>query len=181
MPAKRNTSAVTDAVLMIVGGSDGLLTDQIVLDRLPVRIGRGRRNDLVLAHPLVSRVHCELFEQDGKLAVRDLDSLNGTFVGNRPVRECILNPGDLLTVGTVTFRAVYGGFDFETALDGVSEELNDARGAVDGIDDAASILDTVPTVVDAGTTLIQSPGVSVPGLIGAPAPNMANRLPRHAR
>ena len=39
--------------------------------------------------------------------VRDLGSLNGTFVNNERITESALGPGELLTVGTVTFRAVY--------------------------------------------------------------------------
>ncbi len=60
-----------------------------------------------LTHPLVSRRHCELVEKDGHVLVRDLQSLNGTFVGSDRIEEAILWPGDLLTVGTVTFRAMY--------------------------------------------------------------------------
>jgi pSer/pThr/pTyr-binding forkhead associated (FHA) protein len=39
--------------------------------------------------------------------VRDLGSLNGTFVNNERITESPLAAGELLTVGTVTFRAVY--------------------------------------------------------------------------
>jgi pSer/pThr/pTyr-binding forkhead associated (FHA) protein len=39
--------------------------------------------------------------------VRDLGSLNGTFVNNQRITEAAVEPGELLTVGTVTFRAIY--------------------------------------------------------------------------
>jgi hypothetical protein len=39
--------------------------------------------------------------------VRDLGSLNGTFVNNQRITEAPLPAGELLTVGTVTFRAMY--------------------------------------------------------------------------
>jgi predicted component of type VI protein secretion system len=68
----------------------------------------------MLPHPLVSRQHCELYENGGQLMVRDLGSLNGTFVNNQRVTESPLPPGELLTIGTVTFRAVY---DAEVAID----------------------------------------------------------------
>jgi predicted component of type VI protein secretion system len=55
----------------------------------------------------VSRQHCEIFEKDGYLVVRDLGSLNGTFIGEKRISEAVLRDGELLTVGTVTFRAVY--------------------------------------------------------------------------
>jgi predicted component of type VI protein secretion system len=75
---------------------------------LPMTIGRGRDSRLKLMHALVSRRHCELFEDAGKLMVRDLGSLNGTFVGGERVETASVPPGGLLTIGSVTFRAVYG-------------------------------------------------------------------------
>lgn len=76
---------------------------------LPTIIGRSRSTDLMLGHPLVSRQHCEVFEANGMLMVRDLGSLNGTFVGETRIAEQAMpvKPGDLITVGPVTFQAVY--------------------------------------------------------------------------
>jgi predicted component of type VI protein secretion system len=64
-----------------------------------------------LGHPLVSRHHCEVFEADGILMVRDLGSLNGTFVGNTRIAEQAMpvQPGEVFTVGPVTLRAEYAG------------------------------------------------------------------------
>jgi len=72
--------------------------------QLPAVIGRGRGSDLTLPHPLVSRHHCELVEQDGRVYVRDLGSLNGTYVADRRITEAEVPDGELLTVGTVTLR-----------------------------------------------------------------------------
>ena len=93
-----------NAKLVVVGGD--VKTAEIKL-RLPSTVGRGRGTTIMLPHPLVSRQHCELFESDGQLMVRDLGSLNGTFVNNQRVTESPLPPGELLTIGTVTFRAMY--------------------------------------------------------------------------
>ncbi len=90
--------------LVVVGGD--AQANETVLDSLPALIGRGREADIRLAHPLVSRLHCELYLHDGVLHVRDLGSLNGTFVGNLPIKSAKLPHGELLTIGTVTFRAV---------------------------------------------------------------------------
>src|SRR5438034_354337 len=93
-----------NAKLVVVGGD--VKTAEVEL-KLPSTIGRGRGTSIVLPHPLVSRQHCELFELNGQLMVRDLGSLNGTFVNNQRITESPLAPNELLTVGTVTFRAVY--------------------------------------------------------------------------
>ena len=98
-----------EAKLLVVAG-DASRTE--VKLKLPTVIGRSRDADLTIAHPLVSRRHCEIVEgEDGCLQVRDLGSLNGTFVGQTRVEESTLAPGDLLTVGAITFRAVYGDYD----------------------------------------------------------------------
>lgn len=75
---------------------------------LPLVVGRSRTAGLPLKHPLVSRRHCELFEEGGQVMVRDLGSLNGTYVNKRKVEaDTPLPPGALLTLGVTTFRAVY--------------------------------------------------------------------------
>jgi pSer/pThr/pTyr-binding forkhead associated (FHA) protein len=92
------------AKLVVVGGDIGAA--EIPL-RLPAIIGRSRDATLTLPHPLVSRHHCEIYERDGRLVVKDLGSRNGTYVSNERVSEAVLPSGELLTIGAVTFRAVY--------------------------------------------------------------------------
>ena len=95
-----------DVKLVVVGGAtEG---DEFRLE-LPVVLGRAREASLPLPHPLVSRHHCELFDRNGALVVRDLGSTNGTFVGSERVTEAVLAHGQLLTIGTVTLRAFYSG------------------------------------------------------------------------
>ncbi len=94
-----------DAKLIVVGGD--VKTPEVKL-KLPTTIGRGREASLTLPHALVSRLHCEIFERDGQLFVRDLGSLNGTFINNLRIdKEQPLLPDELLTLGTITFRASY--------------------------------------------------------------------------
>lgn len=74
--------------------------------KLPCVIGRGRSANLTIPHPLVSRLHCKLFEKNGRLAIRDLDSLNGTYVNNERIdRETFLSPGDILIVGEIRLQS----------------------------------------------------------------------------
>ena len=91
--------------LVVVGGDAQSKEVQL---RLPTVIGRGRDVNLTLPHALVSRRHAELFDKDGMLYVRDLGSLNGTYVNNRKISsDQRLAPNELLTLGNVTFRAMY--------------------------------------------------------------------------
>ena len=93
------------AKLVIVGGD--AKAGEINL-KLPTTIGRGKEADLTIPHALVSRAHSKLFERDGELWVEDLGSLNGTFVNNTRIEsEQLLEPSQLLTLGNITFRAVY--------------------------------------------------------------------------
>jgi predicted component of type VI protein secretion system len=94
-----------NVTLVVVGGD--VKTPEVKL-RLPSTVGRGRDCSIMLRHPLVSRQHCEIYESSGALMVRDLGSLNGTFVNNQRIEgDAPLQPGQLLTIGTVTFRAIY--------------------------------------------------------------------------
>lgn len=98
-----------NVTLVVVGGD--VKTPEVKL-RLPSTVGRGRDCSIMLRHPLVSRQHCEIFEAGGALLVRDLGSLNGTFVNNQRIEgDAPLQPGQLLTIGTVTFRAMYDADD----------------------------------------------------------------------
>jgi pSer/pThr/pTyr-binding forkhead associated (FHA) protein len=67
--------------------------------------GRQDGCQLVIRSSQVSRRHCEIVETDGRLAVRDLGSANGTFVnGERVEGRRELKPGDELMIGDVKFR-----------------------------------------------------------------------------
>lgn len=92
------------ATLIVVGGK--ATKGKVPLD-LPMVIGRSRSADLTVAHPMVSRRHCEIYDSSGLLMVRDLDSLNGTLVAGRKISEAALRPNDEFSVGPLTFRVDY--------------------------------------------------------------------------
>jgi pSer/pThr/pTyr-binding forkhead associated (FHA) protein len=92
------------ARLVIVGGKAN--KGEVVL-KLPCLIGRSRDANLTIAHPMISRRHCELSEADGRLQLRDLKSLNGTFVGGQRIEETQLADGDEFAIGPLAFRVEY--------------------------------------------------------------------------
>ena len=67
-------------------------------------IGRSPGAEFILDAPLVSRLHCQLSAGDDAIAVKDLDSTNGTFVNGKRVQAGTLRDGDLLKVGRVELR-----------------------------------------------------------------------------
>ncbi|MCE5267415.1 MAG: FHA domain-containing protein [Planctomycetaceae bacterium] len=93
-----------DAKLVVVGGKAS--KGSIPL-KLPTVIGRSRDATLKLAHPMISRQHCEIYEAGGLLMIRDLGSLNGTVVGGERIKVAPLPPEGEFSVGPLTFRAEY--------------------------------------------------------------------------
>jgi pSer/pThr/pTyr-binding forkhead associated (FHA) protein len=72
------------------------------------RIGRALDNEIVVSHSSVSRHHASIETNNGALVVNDLNSQNGTFVGNRRVAGAAsMNDGDAVRFGDAvfTFRA----------------------------------------------------------------------------
>ena len=71
----------------------------------------GRREDCDLRIPLsqVSRKHAMLLVQEGGVSIRDLGSVNGTFVNNQRVSEQKLAAGDHIVIGPVVFTVQIDG------------------------------------------------------------------------
>jgi hypothetical protein len=84
---------------------------------LPVIIGRGKDATFTIKHPLLSRKHCEVFEENGVVQVRDLASLNGTFVNSSRVESTsAVDSGSQLKLGSVVMEVQYNGAVSESAI-----------------------------------------------------------------
>jgi DNA-binding NtrC family response regulator len=68
-----------------------------------LRIGRDRRNDIILPHTTVSRHHANLLRQGPKYLLMDRSS-NGTFMDGKRVDKVLLDPGSEINIGP--FRLV---------------------------------------------------------------------------
>jgi Nif-specific regulatory protein len=78
-------------------GTDFTLTED------ETSIGRESANRICLSDPSVSRRHCIIRREGDLYKVTDLESLNGTFVNDVPVKERYLEHGDRLRLGDYTF------------------------------------------------------------------------------
>jgi hypothetical protein len=70
--------------------------------------GRGDGNSFSLDDDKVSERHCEVNLSGGEVYVRDLNSTNGTFIGDRRITESVLLPGQQLHIGNFWFALEVG-------------------------------------------------------------------------
>jgi pSer/pThr/pTyr-binding forkhead associated (FHA) protein len=62
-------------------------------------IGRSPECDIFLDDVTVSRRHAELVRDGDRLLIRDLGSLNGTFVNRHRIEEAVLGNDDEVQIG----------------------------------------------------------------------------------
>jgi ABC transport system ATP-binding/permease protein len=73
-----------------------------------ILIGRDPASQIHLAHPSISRRHAEIVRRGTQHLIRDLGSINGTFVnGTRVATEAPLAMGDVIQMGP--YKLVYDG------------------------------------------------------------------------
>ena len=75
-------------------------TREVILEQSSYTIGRGTDCGIVLLDSNVSRHHAELSCDGNSWSVRDLQSVNGTFVNAFPVTERVLKHMDTIQIGT---------------------------------------------------------------------------------
>jgi len=71
-------------------------------------IGRSRTSGLCVPDAALSRHHCTLTNEGDRVVLKDLESLNGTFVNGIPVRERLLRHGDQVKLGHSLFVFLTG-------------------------------------------------------------------------
>lgn len=78
-------------------------------------VGRGEQNTLVIHDSSLSARHCEILMYGTEIIVRDLDSLNGTFVdGVRLNKQSQMKSGQTVRFGTVEARLELGPCENDT-------------------------------------------------------------------
>jgi pSer/pThr/pTyr-binding forkhead associated (FHA) protein len=92
-----------DLLLVNSGTSAGA---RFALEGEVVTAGRGEESDIFLDDVTVSREHARLSRTpSGRVSIRDLGSLNGTYVNHVRVNETTLDSGDEVQIGK--FKLIY--------------------------------------------------------------------------
>ncbi|HEY6546644.1 MAG TPA: EAL domain-containing protein [Vicinamibacteria bacterium] len=136
--------------------------EQVTLSPFPFRVGRQAGLELVLPSYVVSKVHAELYMQDGQLRVRDLGSRNGTFVNRKTVQDAPVAEGDVLQLGDFQFR-VCRQDDVKPQSDDPSSTRSFAAGALAQLVQGSRDMDEL--LRDQSVTVELQPIVRFPGAV----------------
>jgi transcriptional regulator with AAA-type ATPase domain len=110
LPDEASTDRIDPAVLssarlgLLVG--HGSSARRYYIDGRPLQVGSAADNDVVIADRAASGRHCRLEPGECGLVVRDLGSLNGTFVNGVKVLAAQLTGGSQIRVGRTDLRIV---------------------------------------------------------------------------
>ncbi|HEY8289609.1 MAG TPA: SpoIIE family protein phosphatase [Acetobacteraceae bacterium] len=124
------SSPVHQLLLLVEAGP----ARRLPLHDFPVTIGRAPPAELVLEGGTISRRHCRLEEQGGRLLLTDLGSTNGTFVdGTRVDTPVTLEDGATITVGAHRLRYQCRGSDETAEAEAMDRDLQEAADYVASI------------------------------------------------
>lgn len=84
------------AILIVLKGAG--VGSRYLINAASTKIGRELTNDISLDDITVSRSHA-VISKDENLAIRDLGSLNGTYINAIAIREQVLSDGDEIQIG----------------------------------------------------------------------------------
>jgi pSer/pThr/pTyr-binding forkhead associated (FHA) protein len=87
-----------DAGILIILSGAGL-SSRYLLDSNNVKIGRDLNNEICFDDITVSRSHALIEKVDGSYVIKDLGSLNGTYVNAVAVKNGVLKAGDEIQIG----------------------------------------------------------------------------------
>ncbi|MFO0604105.1 MAG: adenylate/guanylate cyclase domain-containing protein [Polyangiales bacterium] len=147
------------AKLVITGPEGQMERDLSAVNTL----GRHPNNSIQLLDRIVSKEHCVVEQRGARWVLRDLGSLNGTYVNDQRVAgEAVLHHGDQITLGGT--RAVF----------------HDPAGALTGPNPAAATMPTPLAGAGGGAVIAPALPVVSPAQIGASsAPAVPPRPPLH--
>jgi serine/threonine protein kinase len=89
--------------LVVIAGPDKGRTFPLTPGEM-LRVGRSQSTPTRLSDPHVSRVHCEVQLDGGRVTVKDANSVGGTHVNGRRITQETIQPGDIVRIGQTEFR-----------------------------------------------------------------------------
>src|SRR5262249_20505390 len=69
----------------------------------PCLVGRAALNHVIIDDPRISRQHAKIAQEEGGYVIYDLNSANGTFVDDQPVKRKKLEFGNIVRFGPYAF------------------------------------------------------------------------------
>lgn len=102
-PHRETGTTVTGATLMVRSGPQA--GERFRLAGSRTRLGRHPECDVSLDDISVSRRHAEIERRSDEFVLRDVGSLNGTYVNQRRVDSVVLQQGDEILIGR--FRLLF--------------------------------------------------------------------------
>ena len=84
------------AILIVLRGAG--VGSRYLINAASTKIGRELSNDISLDDITVSRSHA-VISKDENLTIKDLGSLNGTYINAIAIREQVLSDGDEIQIG----------------------------------------------------------------------------------
>lgn len=110
-PASAASAPVPDSIkgMRVVFLAPAGVPAPVMLDRLPMILGRSESADIALAFSSISREHARLFCEEDKLFIEDMGSSNGIQINGEKCRKGELSPGDMVQLGVVEFRVARRG------------------------------------------------------------------------
>jgi len=104
------------AYLRVASGPDAGRTFDLH-EGVKLVIGRGEKSDTRLTDQSVSRLHCELTWQDNEFTLTDLESVGGTFVSGKKIKEHALKHDEEFQIGGTRLKLHTSGIsDARTLL-----------------------------------------------------------------
>ncbi len=92
-------NALSDGVgiLLVLKGAG--VGGRYLLDAMETKVGRDINNEIFLDDITVSRSHALITKSNGQYFIKDLGSLNGTYLNAISVRDTAITSGDEIQIG----------------------------------------------------------------------------------
>ncbi len=107
LSAEAKEGGSPDAVPMLMVNKGPNFGSKFPLTTGRITVGRSISNDIQVPDSEVSRKHAEIYYENGKYILRDLDSSNGTFLNGKITKEAVLKHNDEISFGGTTFIVMF--------------------------------------------------------------------------